>query len=224
MIANAAPAAGSRRPEPIFMEDFDERPTESSETPEVISPVFTIEELQAARTAGWTEGHDAALAEASLRTREQMATLAASIAQQIGELQETALSLADTQARTLAQLLLDVLASLFPGLCAQYGEHEACRLARPLLEGLNSECEVTLRADPSLAKFLQEELPIIAPDKISRIKIISNNAFVRGSIRISWSNGAAERDPVSLWNGISSVLASFGLRCPEIRTEDQYAA
>lgn len=224
MIANAVPGASSRGPEPFFMEDFDERPTESTETPEVISPIFTIEELQAARTAAWSEGHEAALAEASLKTREQMSTLARSIAQQIGDLQETARSLADTQARALAELLLDVLAGLFPTLCTQFGENEARRLARPILEGLDHEPEVTLRADPSLAEFLQEELSMIAPDKISRVKIIPNNAFVRGDIRISWSNGVAERDPTSLWNRISSVLAGFGLRCPEMRTEDQHAA
>lgn len=206
------------------MEDFDESPAESTDTPEVISPMFTIEELQAARTAAWSEGHKAALAEASLESHEQMTTLAGSIAQQIAELQETARLLADTQARALAQLLLDILAGLFPTLCAQFGENEACRLARPILESLNHEPEVTLRADPSLARFLQEKLPIMAADKISRVKIIPNNSVVTGNIRMSWSNGAAERDPISLWNRISSVLAGFGLRCPEMTTEGQHAA
>ena len=197
------------------MEDFDERPMESTETPEVISPIFTIEELQAARTAAWSEGHEAALAEASLETREQMSTLARSIAQQIGDLQETRTrrwqTLRQEHSRNCSWTFWPVFSQ---PCCTQFGENEARRLARPILEGLDHEPEVTLRADPSLAEFLQEELSMIAPDKISRVKIIPNNAFVRGDIRISWSNGVAERDPTSLWNRISSVYRRLRTALP----------
>lgn len=221
-----SPESGRHRspPRPLFTEDFGAEQLAAKQAPEIIAPIFTADDITEARTIAWAEGRVAALAEVELANNQAMKCLAQSITQQIIDVGQAAQQQIEANAEAMAHLLLDVLATLLPDLCASHGKAEARALSKIVLGGLAQDPIVTVSVNPALAECLIDEMASVVSGLAVRPKVISCTTIDPGDARITWSDGAAVRDCRKMLSQVTSVLGLFGLQCDKINAEMRDAA
>jgi len=196
----------------IFAEDFDRpKAPEPPPDPEPVAPVYSAEELQAARAEAMREGHAAGLAEADGITASLARHALLTIADSLQAAREEVRTIAEEAGESLARLLMDAFATAFPALCARYAETELRAIVRAVLPRLHNEPTITIRASPHVTEALSEEVAALDPDLLDRVRIVSTDAVPEGDIRIAWRAGGARRDTAKLWADIENVLAPAGL-------------
>jgi flagellar biosynthesis/type III secretory pathway protein FliH len=193
----------------LFAEDFDA--PEAVPEPEVIEPVFSARELNAAREAAWRDGHDAALHEAAQGNEAAIRRAMAAIADQFSAEREAAAARAEEAAEGIARLLLDSLAATFPAMCARHGDAEVRAIAHAVLPALRQEPAITVRAHPRTMAALAPEAARLDPDVAARVQTVECDAMPPGDVRIAWRNGAVTRDAAGLWERVAAVLVPAGL-------------
>ena len=196
----------------LFDEDFDLPPP--SPEPEVIQPVFTAAELMAAREEAVREGRDSALAEADASGSAASRRALTEIAAQMEAAREEAASIAEQSAEAIARLLLDCFATAFPALSTRYGAGEITAVLQAILPALHREPKITVRVNPHLLATITEEIHALDADLTARVRLVATDAMALGDARVTWENGAATRNAVSLWNQIENILAPAGLLNP----------
>jgi hypothetical protein len=193
----------------LFDEDFD-LPTAPPE-PEMIQPLFTAAELMAARHEAARDSRDSALAEADDLTRAAISRTLAEIATQIGAARAEAASIAEQSADAIAGLLFDCFATAFPALSARHGAGELAAVLREILPALHREPKITVRINPHLIAPMTEEIHAMDAELAAHVRLIPTDAMAPGDARVTWENGAATRNSVSLWEQIEGILAPAGL-------------
>ena len=212
---NAASTLNAPRLAALFSEDFDQSLREGEQEPEVIAPVFTATELEAARADARIEGHEAGLAEAAATHEAALDQAVASITAQLAALHADTRQYAEQQATSVARLLLDTLAALFPALCARHGPEEARALCRATLPGILDEPRITLSVHPAWAPHLAQHVEELDPQLTARTKVVAADSMIPGDVRIIWSHGSAARDAAGLWQRVADVLIEAGVLTPE---------
>ncbi len=200
----------------LFAEDFDQPPPAPPPVPEAARPVFSVEDLAAARDAARAEGRELGLAEATAQHEAALDAASRAVAAQLAGLRGEARARAEAAAHAVAQMLLDILAALFPTLCARHGAAEAEAVLRAILPGLGGEPALGLRANPRLLPGLRAELARIDPELAARTDFIPSEIAAPGDIAMSWQHGGAARDAASLWDAVAHALAPAGLHLAQV--------
>lgn len=200
----------------LFSIDFDAPPEPAAPPePEVIEPVFSIAELDAARAEAWRDGHAAAMADAvrdhEAVARDTLATVAAALA----DARSAAVGSAQDAAEALARLLFDCFASAFPSLAARQGEAEVRSIVSHVVPLMHHEPTITVRVSPNAAEIIERDIAILNPDLADQVRVIATDTVAVGDVRIAWRNGTAVRDTAAIWANIESVLAPAGLLTPQ---------
>ncbi len=196
----------------IFAEDFDRpKAPEPPPTPEPLEPVYTAEQLQAARAEAMREGHEAGLAEADGITASLARHALLTIAESLQTAREDVRTIAEETAESLACLLMDAFATAFPALCARHADTELRAIVRAVVPHLHTEPTITIRASPHVTEALSEEIATLDPEVLDRVRIVPTDSVPEGDIRIAWRSGNASRDTARLWADIENVLAPAGL-------------
>ncbi len=199
----------------LFAEEFDLAPgvtiIEAPAEPEIIAPVFTAADLDAARDAGWSEGREAGLAEAEAAGAATARAALAAIAAELGNAAEVAAGLAEQAAEEIARLVLDGLMTLLPALCARHGDTEVREVIRAVLPPLTREPSVTVRVSPLIADAVRDEIAGLDPDLAERVRLLPTEAMPAGDIRVAWNDGVAVRDTRAVWHEVAAVLSGQGL-------------
>lgn len=199
----------------IFAEDFDRpkpaKPPAETKPPE---PVYSAADLQTARSEALREGHAAGLAEADGVTAALARHALLTIAERLDSARDEANAVAEDAAEAVARLVMDTFATAFPALCARHAEGELRAIIRSVLPRLHAEPAIIVRASPHVAEALTDEIGIIDPDLLDRVRVIATDAVPLGDLRIAWRAGGARRDTAGLWAEIESVLAPAGLLSP----------
>lgn len=205
------PVLQSRSPA-LFDEDFDLPPAHVvAPEPEIIEPVFTAADVEAARDAAWRDGHDTATAEMTASTTEAARQVLVQIAAQLDAACNEASTMAERSAEAIARLLMDAFAATFPALCARHGEGEIRAVVRAILPALHHEPCVTIRLEPQSASAVADEIEHLDPDLLTRVEVVSTATMTAGAVRIAWRNGSAVRDTATLWQDVTAILAPAGL-------------
>lgn len=198
----------------LFDEDFDLPPRsaapEPPPEPEVIEPVFTVAELEAARAEAWREGHDQARDEAAAASETVARQALAVIAAHIGDTKAEAEAIADHAAEAIAHLLLSAFTAAFPALCRHHGEAEIRAVVQRIVPALQSEPKVTIRVAADAEAAVAQELARLDPDIAAQAQIVAAD-LPPGDVRIAWRAGHATRDTARLWQEIEAILAPAGL-------------
>lgn len=195
----------------LFAEDFDAPPIcGAAPEPDVIEPMFTKAELEAACQQAWRTGHDAATAAFAEANAAGIRDAIAAIAAGMVEAPAEAAAMAQQTADALARLLFDSFAAAFPSLCAIHGEAELRNLVRAILPALQQEPSVSIRVNPVHATAIHHEILSADPDLATRLEIIESETVRPGDIRIAWRAGQATRDADGLWQQIAEILAPAG--------------
>ena len=205
----------------LFDEDFDLPPAPAAPPePEVIEPVFSAAELEAARAEVAQAAHDAALAAfetaAAFAARRALDTIAAEIA----AAREDFARAAEQSADGIARLLLDCFAAAFPALSTRHGPGEIAAVLREVLPALRHEPKVVVRLSPHIAAGMTAEIERMDPDFVAHVRVVPTDAVGAGDVRIAWENGGAIRDTAAIWARIESILAPMGLLSPRQTTKE----
>jgi flagellar biosynthesis/type III secretory pathway protein FliH len=200
----------------LFDEDFDHPPAPPPPPePEVIEPVFTAAELDAARDIAWRDGHDTALSEAERSATAVATRVLAQIAAQLDNAAVEAARVAEQSAEAIAHLLLDCFVTSFPALSAQYGGDEVRAIVRAVVMPLRQEPKITIRLDPVSAGTIAQDIERLEPDLMPRVQVVPTDTMQLGDVRITWRNGSAIRDTGALWQQVVDILAPAGLLPPK---------
>jgi len=199
----------------LFAEEFDLAPgvtiIEAPAEPEIIAPVFTAADIEAARDAGWSEGREAGHAEAEAAGVALARAALAAIAAGLADAAQTAAAHAEQAAEEIARLLLDTLMTFLPALCARHGEPEVREVIRAVLPPLLREPAITVRVGPGTAAAARDEIARLDPDLAERVRLVPTEAMAAGDVRVTWNDGAAMRDTRAVWHEVAAVLSGLGL-------------
>ena len=199
----------------LFAEEFDLAPgvtiIEAPAEPEIIAPVFTAANVEAARDAGWSEGREAGHVEAEAAGATLARAALAAIAAELGNATQAAAALAEQAAEEIARLLLDTLMTMLPALCARHGESEVREVIRAVLPPLTREPSITVRVSPQIAAAVRDEIAGLDPELAERVKLVPTEAMTAGDLRVAWHDGTAVRDTRAVWAEVAAVLSGLGL-------------
>jgi flagellar biosynthesis/type III secretory pathway protein FliH len=197
----------------LYAEDFDapHNPTPSTPEPEpepeIIEPVYTAADLDAARV----EGRQAGLAESANGLAAARVKLLTDVTAGLQEGREACLQLAEAAAETIARTMLSALVACLPALCARHGETELRALARSLLPSLSEEKRIALRVNPLMVPGLSAEITALDPAIAESITLVGVEQMLPGDIKVTWQDGAAIRDTSQVRAAVEDALAALGL-------------
>ena len=197
----------------LYAEDFDAPkappPSKPEPAPEldIVEPVFTTADLDAARA----EGREAGLAESANGLAASRVKLLGDVAAGLREGRETCQLLAEATAETIARTMLSALATCLPALCARHGETELRALARMLLPSLSEEQRIALRVNPLMVAGLSAEIATLDPAIAESITLVGVEQMLPGDIKVTWQDGAAIRDTAQVRAAVEEALAALGL-------------
>ena len=211
----SAHAANLHRPSllgVLYAEDFDEdgsAPAAAHTTAEleVIDPVFTAAELDAARA----EARQAGRAEAEHGLAGSRNHMLSVLVAGLSDARESARAVAETVADGTAQCILSALAACLPALCEQHGAAELRALVRALLPALSQEPRVTVRVNPHMLSAMQAEIATLDTDAANCVHLIPTDAVPPGDARIGWADGSVVRDAARARAAFQDGLALLGL-------------
>ena len=202
----------------LFADDFDHPASEIE--PEIIEPTFTAAELAAAREQAWAEGHAAASQEAAEAQNAALRASAGRLVDQLAALTTDLRQEAEQRAEAIADLLLEILAALFPSLSAAHGEQEALALVKALMPGLARMPAVTIRANPCLVATLAREVERADLVDPAAITVVPSESVPPGDVRLIWAEGGASRDAAEAWARVSATLREAGFALPPTNAKE----
>ena len=196
----------------LYAEDFDDEakpPVEHEEPPEpeLIEPMFTGVELDAARAEAKLAGR-AEAERGIIASRVQLLSL---IATSMTEAQDGARAAAEHTAEAVARCMLTALTACLPALCERHGAGELRALARAVLPALTDEPRITVRIHPHMVAVLEEELATLDFEIAERVHLVATDAIAPGDARINWAEGSAVRDAARARSAVHDALAALGL-------------
>jgi flagellar assembly protein FliH len=214
--------AARAAPRILFEEDFTpprlasdaaRRPPESAPEPIVVAPSFSEAELEEARRAAFREGKDAgrtaARAEAEAAGQAALSAIAAAL-ERTAQAADAAIA---ESAEGAVRLVLGMLAALHPSLSRALAEADIAAMLSMLLPQLSAEPRLSLRLCPPLAEKLAPRLRELADAAgfQGEISVRPDPAIAPDGATLSWSAGAALRDPPSLHQALLDSLGPLGL-------------
>ncbi len=198
----------------LYAEDFDDEggaPVAEASgpvpEPEIIEPVFTAAELEAARA----EARQAGRTEAEHGLTASRNRLLALLADGMSEARSGAYAAAEAGAEGVARTMLGALATCLPQLCKQHGAAELRALVRILLPALSEEPRITIRVNPHMLPVIQAEIATLDVEIAERVHVLPTDAVEPGDARVTWADGSAVRDTARARAAFAEGLASLGL-------------
>ena len=203
----------------LYAEDFDDEggvtvvaEESPAAQPEVIEPLFTAAELEAAcaeaRAAGRMEAEHGL---AASRTH-MLGLLVAGMADGRAGARAAAMEAAGS----IAKCMLSALAACLPAMCQQHGVAELNALCRAVLPGLVDEPKIVVRIHGDMIPGMQAELADLDFELAERIQLLATEAVMPGDVRISWADGSVTRNAGKARQLVEDALASLGLLEREI--------
>ena len=204
----------------LFAEDFDaplehaaEEATEleGNQKPLQPTPVFSAEQVEAARRLGYEEGKRDAEAEAKASAAALAVQAISRITEAMNRADAEAARIAEETADTFVRLLLDALLAVLPGLCARYSDAEIAAMVKAIVPPLRSEPRVKILIHPDQKIPVEKELLSLEKEFRQRIFVETDFSVPRGDARIAWQNGSAVRNTRQAIAALKEALLPLGL-------------
>jgi flagellar assembly protein FliH len=196
------------RPRMASPEPVDVEPAEPEPPP---PPTFTEEELESARSAGFTEGRAQGLIEAQSSIERQTAMALERLAGGLKDLFEQHHRHSEAVVHDAAQLAHTIARKICPELAQRNALVEIEALTRQAVEYLADEPRVIVRMNAASLEALGDRLQAIMRTAgfEGQVLLRNENALGDGDCRIEWANGGAERLTEQLWAQIDEMCAHF---------------
>ncbi len=175
------------------------------------APVFTEDDVNAARTEAFAQGKEEGIAE----TRD---SLEARLAETVDTLLSHFSGVVDAQVRASEQMHKDAVSltaafmrKLFPYTVKDRGIDEIAAMTEMAVGHLVDEPRIVVRVSETLTEPLKERLqPLIAGRKTEDSIIVSGDPdLALGDCSLEWSDGAAERNQEKLWAELDQIIEKY---------------
>jgi len=196
--------------DPVVVPEHDEGDAslEQDVPPE---PTFSESELEAARSAAFSEGHGIGLAEgraSEQQTTERLASLA--LNQIAGELNRLADLIEGGRAErvnTAAEIGLALARRFLPEFARKHGIDEIMAMIKGCVGELQDEPRITVRVAPDVALELGGPLEQLAQGRgmTSGFRVLADASLGPSDARLEWSDGSAERDAGRFWSDVDQA-------------------
>lgn len=209
----AAPLAGV-----LFAEDFDE-PAEASHPaePEVIAPVFSLEDMQTARDLARAEGIAAGLAQAQAEIAAEVRTSLQAMERQMTEAEAAAQAVAEVSGLELSRCILAALRAALPALCERHGEGELRGVLALVAPALRAQPQAVARVAPGCMAAVTAHLAAL--ELSARVEVVGDAALRPGDARLTWKDGQARREATVILAQIDAALGGLGMAAVQHREE-----
>ena len=182
-----------------------------AEAPEEIEPepVFTSEELEAARRKALEEGERRGRAAAAASIDGKIQQMLTRMTDELARLLETQNSIDSDLIEQTVQLSMAYTAKLMPELSRRQGIVEIEAVARECLQGMLMNPRVVLHVSDQQVEPARERIDALAQDigYDGTIVIRSDPGLTPGDCRIDWAEGGAERIAAEIWKDIDGAVA-----------------
>lgn len=215
----------------LFETDFlDDRPRMAAPEPVEVElaepeppppPTFTEEELEAARSAGFTEGRAQGLIEAQSSIERQTAMALERLSGGLKELFQQHRHYSEAVVHDAAQLAHTIARKICPELAQRNALVEIEALTRQAVEYLAEEPRVIVRMNAASLEALGDRLQAIMRTAgfEGQVLLRNENTLGDGDCRIEWANGGAERLTQQLWTQIDEMCAHYLKGLPPAETD-----
>ncbi len=208
----------------LFAEDFDddfsdERASATATPvpePEIIEPVFSAAELEAAKQEGFANGYAAALENSEEQRRAVASHAVLKVETLLERVREESTVAVERSIDSIAKLIFATIASLMPNLCARHDAGEIASLVRDLIVSLTPEQSLKVTVAPEIADDVRSALGILSSDAARRVAIATHGDMEPGDVRLAWDAGAASRSSRQVQKAIIAVLDQLGLLEPAV--------
>jgi len=176
-----------------------------------LPPTFSEEELEQARSAGFTEGRTQGLIEAQASIERQTAMALERMTQGFQDLFAQHHRFREDIGRDAAQLSHTIARKICPELAQRNALVEIEALTRQAVEYLTDEPRVFVRMNQSSMQALGERLEAVMRSAAfeGQVLLRTENSLCDGDCRIEWANGGAERLTDQLWRQVDDMVAHF---------------
>ncbi|WP_439815538.1 hypothetical protein [Zavarzinia sp. CC-PAN008] len=200
-----------------FNQDFDEpvqarpQPVETLPEPEpepVLAPIFSEDELNAARAAAYADGERAGETRAQQSVEATIAGSLDLIADQVHQLLDWRVALERQVTADAAQLALAIATKLAGTLIARAPLVEVETLVTECLADLAEEPRVVVRLDEALAPQLAARLDALAAQTgyPGKIVVLGDERLKGADARVEWAHGGAERSAAQVIEAVNGVV------------------
>ena len=195
----------------LYVEDFDADPVIDTALAEEPAPVFSADDVAAAREAGRQEGVQAALADAQLVQAQLHSAAAQALADGLATARASLETVARAHAEDVALTVLAVLHAALPAAMRTHAAGELQAMMAALTPGLACEPELRVRTHPASADSVRESLIAVLPPGGTVLSVCAALTLADGEGRGVWNEGRARRDVAAIWAEITAALAPLGL-------------
>lgn len=200
----------TRKPQKFLfdMNCFDEGYVEEVIPEEPPPPVFSGQELDAARKEGYERGRREALAEAQASREKHIADLVATIGKNFKTLFEAEAARESRFEREAVELARTIFSRLFPVLNERHGPNEAEEVIAAVLEGRKEAQEIIIEVHPDYSDSIAKRLEGAAGALRSgaKISVSASESLGPGDCRMRWHDGGARRDATGIAEEIHRQL------------------
>jgi flagellar assembly protein FliH len=167
-------------------------PDDGAEPP---PPMFTQEELAAAKQDSYTRGKQDGIAEAHGSFEKQTADLLAAIRDHFSILFDEEERRARAFEKESIQLAYTIFSKAFPALNERFGLEEVKTAVRNVLETVHEQPEIIVEVPPAYQNIIQKHIEsLLRQDGGPRCTIRINDNLIAGQCRMAWTNGQAMRN------------------------------
>lgn len=200
----------TRKPQKFLfdMNCFDEGYVEEVIPEEPPPPVFSEQEVEAARKEGYERGRREAAAEAQASRERHIADLLGTIGKNFRTLFDAETAREGRFEREAVELARTIFTRLFPALNARQGPDEVEEVIATVLESRKEAQEIVIEVHPDYSESIAKRLENTAGSLQggARISVSGNAALGPGDCRMNWNDGGARRDATGIAEEIHRQL------------------
>jgi len=172
-------------------------------------PTFTKAELEAARAAGFAEGHRQALDETAQSIEARAAAALQTLAATIAEALKSREHAAEAAQRRALETIRAIMRKAVPALCRTAPLLELETLVSECVREAFDEPRIVLRVADGVFDAMQQRLAAITGGAgfAGKVVLLADDSLDPADARVEWAEGGAERDTKRLLRDIDGALA-----------------
>jgi flagellar assembly protein FliH len=201
----AEPKPPEPEPEPLPEPVTEFVPPGPSEPP---TPMFSAEEMQAARAAAYADGEARGMQVAMASIEQKLARALEVIGAQLPGLQDDRSEIVNSVSGEAARLAHAMVGHLFPELARRYGFTEIETVIASSLEQAIDQPRIIIRVHADLAEAIAQQAEHMATmaGYAGRVSVLPDSALGPSDVRVEWGDGGAERLVARAWDDISDIV------------------
>lgn len=221
----------------LFAYDFEHPPQEPERVPDHVidaqieetdpepiapPPLFSEEDLEAAREEARVLGHAQGLKDAEDSALHFQAQALERVAEEIGSMRVLQAEANAETHRMAAALAIAVVKKLLPRFSAESGAGEIEALVEDCVPHILNEPRLILRVSPMHTEAIRRRIEMLARDRgfEGAVVVMEDEAIGPADCRLEWNNGGAERDVASLFQRIEDIVARNSRAAPALSEDD----